>query len=280
MLTEIKRKRVQRFLLLGGLGLALYSFAVYRPLSRSTAALDEPLRQYWRELSTVTLPTKGFTGDDLPRIQEALDQVQRSRIALDQTARAAQALLQLDPAVRAKLGEPFQLIDFQNERQLQLEELNKLADRQRVRLGPGVAAGFPEYRADRQQPVLLWAQLTLLRHLLVAAVNARVTTITAVNVPPIQFHNLGTNRLDLLTEIPLQIQLTGPAPAIIRFLESLPLRAEDLKARGLPEASTNKPALFVERIFLRKEGRDKVEDVRLELGACGFVQREETHANW
>jgi hypothetical protein len=280
MLTEVKRKRVQRLLLLGGVSLALYSFVVYRPLSRSAASLDEPLRQSWRELSAVTLQTKGFSGQDLPRIQEALDQTQSSLATLDKTAQAARSLLQLDPVVRAKLDEPFQLIDFQNERQLELEELNKLAERQKVRLEPGVAAGFPEYRADRQQPALLWAQLTLLRHLLVVAVNAKVTAISEVKLPPIQLHTSGTDPQDSLAEIPVRIQLTGPTPAISRFLESLPLRAEEIKARGLPEALTNKPALFLEQVFLRKEGRDKTEDVRLELGACGFIQREGTNANW
>lgn len=280
MVTEVKRRRAQRFLVLGGVGLALYFLAVYRPLSRYAARLDEPLLGYWRELSAMTLPTKGFTGQDLPRIEEALQQVQGSLVTLGKAEQSVTTLLQLDPVVWAKLGEPFQLIDFQNERQLQLEELAKLAGQQKVLLGPGVAAGFPEYRADRQQPALLWAQLTLLRHLLVGAVNAKVTAVTEVKLPPIQFHASRTNSNDFLAEIPLQIELSGAAPAVGRFLQSLPLRAEEIKARGLPEALTNKPALFIDQVFIRKEGRDKPEDVRLELTACGFVYREGTNANW
>ena len=280
MLTEVKRRRVQRFLMLGGVGLALYFLAVYRPLSRHAARLDEPLMGYWRDLGALTLPTKGFTGQVLPRIVEALQQVQSSLVTLDKAGQSITTLLQLDPVVRAKLGEPFQLIDFQNERQLQLEELGKLAGQQQVRLDPGVAAGFPEYTTDRQQPALLWAQLTLLRHLLVGAVNAKVTVVTGVKLPPIQFHASRTNSRDFLAEVPLQIELSGPAPAVIRFLQSLPLRTEEIKARGLPEALTNKPALFINQVFVRKEGRDKAEDVRLELTACSFVYREGTNANW
>jgi hypothetical protein len=280
MLTEAKRRRVQRFLVLGGMGLALFFLAVYRPLSRYAAALDEPLLKYWRDLGTLTLQTTSFTGEDLPRIEEALQQVQSSLATLDKAGQSVATLLQLDPAVRAKLGAPFQLIDFQNERLLQLEELGRLAAQQQVRLGPGVAAGFPEYTADRQQPALLWAQLTLLRHLLAAAVNAKVTAVTEVKLPPVQFHASRTNSHDHLAEVALQIQLSGAAPAVARFLQSLPLRAEEIKARGLPEALTNKPALFIDQVFLRKESRDKAEDVRLELTTCGFVYREGTNANW
>jgi hypothetical protein len=280
MLTEVKRKRVQRLLLLGVLGLALYFLAVYRPLSHRAASLDEPLRQCWRDLAAITLETRGFSGEDLPRMQDALEQTRSSLTALNQSAEDARALVQLDPAVRAKLGEFFQLIDYQNERQLLLEELTQLARGRKVRLDPGVAAGFPEYRADRQQPALLWAQLTLLRHVLMAAVNSKVTAITEVRLPALQLHTFGTNPPDVLVEIPLQLQLTGSSPAVGRFLESLPLRAETIKARGLPEALTNKPALFLDQVFLRKEGRDKPDDVRLELGVCGFVQREGTNANW
>jgi len=279
MLTEVKRRRAQRFLVLGGVGLAVYFFA-YRWLAGEAEALDEPLLQYWRQLGTLTLQTKGFKGEDLPRIEEALQQVQSSLTTLDQADQAITRLLQLDPAVRAKLGEPFRLIDFEGERQLQLEELGKLASQRKVRLGPGVAAGFPEYTADRQQPALLWVQLTFLRHLLAAAVNAKVTTVTEVRLPPIQFHAAPTNSHDFLAEVPLQIHLSGPAPAVSCFLQSLPLRAEEIKARGLPEALTNKPALFIDQVFIRKEGRDKPENVRLELTACGFVYREGTNANW
>ena len=280
MLTEVKRRRAQRFLVLGGVGLALYFLAVYRPLSRYAARLDEPLLQYWRDLGTLTLQTQGFKGEALPRIEEALQQAQSSLTTLDQAEQAVTNLLQLDPAVRDKLSEPFQLIDFQNDCQLQLEELGRLAGQQQVRLGPGVAAGFPEYTADRQQPALLWVQLTLLRHLLAAAVNAKVTIVTEVRLPPIQFYAAPTNSHDFLAEVPLQIHLAGAAPAVSRFLYSLPLRAEEIKARGLPEAFTNKPALFIDQVFLRKENRDKAEDVRLELTACGFVYREGTNANW
>ncbi len=280
MLTEVKHRRVQRILVLSGLGMAVYFLAVYRPLSHYASGPDAALLTYWRDLAALTYQTKGFTGEDLPRIEEGLQQVQDSLTKLGRAEQSVNALLRLDPDVVAKLAAPFQLIDFQNECQLQLEELGRLASQRQVRLGPGVAAGFPEYTADRQQPALLWAQLDLLHYLLTAAVNAKVSAVTEVKLPPIQFYGSRTNGVDLLAEIPLQIQLIGAAPNVGRFLQSLPLRADDLRARGLGEALTNKPALFIDQVFLRKEAKDKPEDVRLELAACGFVYRQGTNANW
>jgi hypothetical protein len=281
MLTERKRRRIQRALILSGLGLVLYFLGVYRPLSRRAAALDKPLLDYWRDLAALTYQTNGFNGEELPRIEEALRQVQTSLASLGRAEKVSLALLELEPAVKDKLKEPFQLIDFQNERQLALEDLGRLAAQNQVALAPSVAAGFPEYTADRQQPALLWVQLALLRHLLTSAVACKVGVVTGVKVPPIVFYGAPTNgHRVFLAEVPLQVNLTGSAVAVSKFLQSLPLRADDIKARGLPETSTNKPALFIDQIFLRKESRAKPDDVRLDLTVCGFVYRDPAMAGW
>jgi hypothetical protein len=281
MLTERKRRRIQRTLILTGLGLVLYFVGVYRPLSRRAAALDGPLLEYWRDLAALTYQTNGFNGEELPRIEEALRQVQDSLAALARADKVSLALIELGAGVKDKLKEPFQNSDFQNERQLLLEELGRLAGQQQVVLAPAVAAGFPEFTADRQRPALLWVQLSLLRHLLTSALHCKVATVTSFRLPPPLYHGSGTNgHGDFLAEVPLQVNLAGPAVAVTRFLQCLPLRADEIKARGLPEASTNKPALFIDRLFLRKETRDKPDEVRLDLTVCGFVYRDPTMTNW
>jgi hypothetical protein len=47
MLAARKRRRSQNGMLLAGLGMCLYFLAVYQPLSRRAAALDEPLLELW-----------------------------------------------------------------------------------------------------------------------------------------------------------------------------------------------------------------------------------------
>jgi hypothetical protein len=274
MLVSQKRRRVRRVLWLGALGLGLYFFLIYRPLSRQAAELDRPLLRVWQQLAVVSGDTNTFRREPLPRIDQALEQVQSGLAALRQAEQAAAARIELDPAIRARLREPFQLIDYQNERQLRLEELSRLADQRKVKLGPGVALGFPEYALDRADAPLLWAQLGLLHQALVTAIQCQVTAITSVGVPPLAASAAPTNTGPALVEIPLRIELEGRMAAVTQFLQALPLRPDELKARGLPEPPPGKPALFLDRILLRKQGRDKPDQVQVALTVSGFVYRE------
>jgi hypothetical protein len=74
-----------------------------------------------------------------------------------------------------------------------------------------------------------------------------------------------------LDEIPVQIELTGSTASVVRFLQGLPLRAEEINAAGLPEASTNKPAMFIDKLVLRRQSPDKPDEVRLALRIASFV---------
>lgn len=74
-----------------------------------------------------------------------------------------------------------------------------------------------------------------------------------------------------LVELPLQIELSGPTASVTRFLQTLPLRADEIKAAGLPESTTNKPALFIDRLVLRKQSPEKPDEVHLSLRAVGFL---------
>jgi hypothetical protein len=270
MQAATQRTRVQRWLAAAAVLLACYFLLVYRPLERRAAACDRPLTNLWSELTQVTLETNATRGGELPRIVEALQRVQDSVAALQKAEQAARTRLALDPGLRSKLAVPFQLIDFQNERQLRTEQLVQLAAERKVVLNPAVVAGFPEYTTDRRQPAYLWAQLSFLNQLLVAAVQSQVSTVSTVRLPPVQYHRVATNGAEVV-EIPMQLALSGRAPAVARLLQSLPLRAEELKARGLPEVSPQKPAFCLDRILVRKLSREQEDLVSVELTACGFV---------
>ena len=69
----------------------------------------------------------------------------------------------------------------------------------------------------------------------------------------------------------MRIELTGAIANVARFLQTLPLRADEIQASGLPAAPTNKPALFIDRLVLRKQSPDKPDEVRVSLRAVGFV---------
>ena len=149
--------------------------------------------------------------------------------------------------------------------------LTRLAKQENVVLEPAVLAGFPEQSVDVKEPALLWAELAFLDSLLTTAIHAKVTTIHFIAAQmPLTNAPSAVNGLSL-TELPMQIELTGAFANVARFLQTLPLRADEIKAAGLPEAPTNKPALFIDRLMLRKQVPEKPDEVRLSLRAVGFV---------
>lgn len=262
MLAARKRRRSQNGMLLAGLAMCAYFLAVYQPLSRKAAALDQPLLEVWTELSEASAQFTGPNDPQLPRLDAALESVQNARQILGRSRENLAERIQLPPDLVNRIRGNFQLIEFQNERQLVTEQLWRLARQEKVQLDPNLAAGFPEYFADRRQPVLLWVQLRLLQDVLGAAISSGVALVQSVASPPVEVYT-DPGRTDYRADIPLQIELVGNATSMMRFLETLPLRSEEIAERGLPPAAPGKPAYFIHRLFIRKESREKPEEIRM-----------------
>jgi hypothetical protein len=271
MLSARKRWTIQRNLMLLGLCLAVYHVAVYRPLCRRAGEIDRPLAETWGRLLEISPHAKSLGTGYVHRIEMGLAEALASSQALDEVRRRALVRIELDGSIRARMDQPFQLIEFQNERQVRLEELARLAGQAKVGLGSGVAEGFPEYAAGRPDPTLLWPQLAVAHHLVAAAIQSQVSTVAVVRLPPMMFHGAQTNPSQWLVEIPVEMEVAGPAPAISRMLELLPLRAEEAKARGFPEPLPGKPVVFLQGLLLRKEGREPPDRVQLRVSANSFV---------
>jgi hypothetical protein len=256
-----------------GAGLAAVYLFVFAPLSREAESLDQPLEQAWRKLAA-TLGQTNAVRLDFVAITNQLAET-RQAIAVLETARK-QAQRRVDPGepVRARMSETFQLVEYDNEVGRRMGDLARLAKQQKVVIEPAVFAGFPEQTAEVTEPTLLWAELAFIDCLLTSAINCQVATIHSLSAPLLLTNPPPANGVRTLAELPVQLELTGPAPSVARFLQSLPLRGEELKAAGLPDAPTNKPALFVDRLVLRKQSPDKRDEVRLSLRAVGFVFRE------
>jgi hypothetical protein len=273
MLSPAQKQRLQNILLLVGLGLVLYYGLVFRPVSQRAADLDAPLVSVWHQLVKANLEHSAVEGLDLEKIEASLEQVRSSFQELEEAARTVSERIGFDPEVQAKLHQPLQLVQFQNERQQIIEDLTRMARRQKVNLAPAVLENFPEYTAEQRQPALLWAQLAVLHHLLATAILCNIPGIQSVELLPLQTHRPG-GASSTLHQIPVQLELTGPMPAAAQFLLSLPLRAEEIKEMGLPETLPSKPALFLDEILLRKNSAEKADEVHLSLKISGFAYRE------
>jgi hypothetical protein len=258
---------------LAGVALAAYFFFVFLPLGRRAESLDAPLQKAWQKLFD-SLDQTNTTTIDFQRITNQLSETRQALDVVDKAKQQATVRLQMAPALRARMSAPFQLVEYQNERSKQLDELGALAKQQQVTVEPAVYDGFPEHTADVKQPALLWAALAAVDGLLKTALQCKVVSIHALEVPLALTNAPPTNALERLAEIPVQIEFTASVSNAARLLQCLPLRAEEIRAAGLPEAPTNKPVLFVDRLVLKKQSPDKADEVRVALRAVGFVLRE------
>ena len=270
MITSRQIRRMQKLLLLMAGGLAIYYGAVYRRLEERSDALNLPLAQAWKKLSAATVTDAEDEKIDLPKIEKHFQQAQSALNKLTQAEKKMATRLALGPATRARIHEPFQLIDFQSEEQYRMEELGHLAAQNHVGLHSSVWAGFPEYTADKSQPGFLWAQLFFLDHLLSTAVRCKVSLIQSIDLPLISGHQLSSTNNPFLYEIPLRIEVVGSMESISQLLSRLPLR-EDGNTSNSSGARNGKPPLFIHRFILKKNSPENRDEVLLDLRTCGFV---------
>lgn len=270
MPIELETRRRSLLPLLAAALTGLYLFG-YLPLGKEADRLNAPLDLAWRKLAIAVGQTNASRLDFVTVTNQA-SEIRVALAAFDKARKEARARVQVDEELRVRLSEPFQLVDYNFASGRAMDNLTQLARAQKVGLEAPVFAGFPDLRADMEEPALLWAELRFIEGLLTAAVNAKVTTIHSLMAP--MPATMTTNGARMIAELPVQIELTGPVANVGRFLQTLPLRDTEIRAAGLPEVPTNKPALFIDRILLRKQSPEKPDEVRLALRAVGFVVRE------
>lgn len=256
-----------------GLALAGYYCFVLLPLARRAKSLDEPVQKAKLKL-LASLDQTNATTVDFQRITNQLSETHQALQILERAREQAKARLQLGGAVRTRMFSDFELVDYENERSRQLDELRNLAKQQQTVVEPAVFDNFPVHTADVKQPALLWAALSLTESLIRTAIQCRVSGIQSLEVPAVLTNAPPTNGLEQLAQMPLQVEFTGPAASAARLLQCLPLRAEEARAAGLPEVPADKPALFVDRLIVQKQSPDKPDEVHVWLRAVGFVLRE------
>lgn len=246
---------------------------VLLPLNRRAAALDAPLQQSWRKL-TLALGQTNAVRLDFTAITNQLIETRRAIAAVESARQRALARIRPSETLRSRLTAPFQLVDYDTALGERAAELTRLAREHQVKIDPAVLGGFPRQTAEIREPALLWAELEFIDQLLQAAIRARVATIHSVSSLAVLTNMPPTNGTPTLAELPVQVELSGPAPSVVRFLQTLPLRGEELIAAGQTNAPADKPALFIERLVLRKQSPERRDEVRATLRAVGFVVRE------
>jgi len=251
--------------------LAVYYFAVFQRLSHRAAGLDRELTNTWQRFVVAGQAGPATEGLNLTNCEELLSRLDAGITNLTTAQRLVQSRIGLPAEVRAKMGESFWLIDFQNERFQRAAQLAQLAKEKGVALEPGATNGLPEYAADMPAPALLWPRLHMANHLLLTAIHCKVGALRSLSQLPSLSHRAAANQSVFLEELPMRLELIGPMDSISRFLVSLPLLPAELPSAGLGPGLTNKPALFIDQVLLRKYAPERPHDAQLELTVCGFV---------
>ncbi len=260
---------------LAGLALATYYFMVVVPLQRKAESLDPPLQKAWQKLAASLSQSNSYAIDFL-NITNQLRETRQALSLLETARQKVTARLELGDAVRARLGAPFQLVEYEDQRSKLLDDLAKLARQQQAAIEPAVFTAFPEQTADMLQPALLWPALAFVDCLLTSALRCHVVAIHSLDVPLALASPPAAepDRARGWTEIPLQLEFTASFADAARFIQGLPLRADELRAAGLPEAPPEKPVLFIDRLAIKKQSPDKADEVRVFLRVVGFVFHE------
>jgi hypothetical protein len=271
-LSEFQRRGIVP---LAGVVLVAYYFFVLLPLSHRSEKLNEPLQKAWQRLA-ISLDQTNTAAIDFLHITNQLAETRQALLLLENAKQKATARLQLSAAVRAKMHNEFALVEYANERSHQLEELAALAKQEQVAVDPAVFANYPEHTADilGQQRNLLWAALAFTDTALRTAVRCKVTAILALETPPVLTNAPSASTAERLTEIPLLLEFTSSAANAEKLLQCLPLRADEIRAAGLPEATADKPVLFINRLVVQKQSPEKLDEVHVWLCVVGYVLRE------
>ncbi len=261
---------------LAGIALALYYIMVFLPLKKHATDLDAPLEKAWRKLAASADQTNKDVIDFM-FITNQLAETQDARTAFDSARERMAARLELPPSLRSRMNGAFQLVDFENERSKEQDELMRLAKQQQVTLEPAVYAGLPDYNLDVRRPELLWPALAMADGLLQGALQEKLTAVHTLQ-SSVLLTNSAAAGSDRLAQIPFQIELSGSYTNVARWLFGLSLRGDELRAAGLAQAASEKPPLFIDRLVIRKQSADKPDDVRVFLRVIGFVMRDSTQA--
>lgn len=266
-------RRPSSLISLAALVLVVAYILVLLPLGKQAEKLQGPLDKAWQSLA-VALGSTNRPDIDFGGITNQLVASQQALAELERARTKAAARTELSAAVYERMNGPFQLVDYENERGRQQDDLRKLAAQHRVTLAPAALDGFPTHSTAVTQPTLLWAELAVVEGLLTTAIHCKISVIHSLTAPPVLAPPLPLPDGRTLAEVPVQIEFTAAAPAMARFLQSLPLRTAEMKAVGLPDVKINKPALFIDRLLLRKQNSEQLEELRVSLRVVGFVFRE------
>ena len=259
------------FIPLAAIALGAYYVLVFLPLHRHAMRLDYPLLRAGQKLAA-SMDQTNASAIDFLHITNQLQETKQAIGFLRDARQKALARIEPGPGVQASMNAPFELVEFENQRSKETDALLRLAKQSGTTLEAGVLSGLPEHALGIRQPALLWAALSMASDLLRSAMQFKVSAVHSLSFSATLD---ATTTSERLVELPFELEFSGSASNALQLLQSLPLRSDELRASGWTNAPSQKPSLFIDRVLLKKQSSDKLDDVRVSLRAVGFVYRDQ-----
>lgn len=260
--------RFQYVLTLAALVVTVLYFALYRPLSDRANGLDRTLQDTWTRLLNLNLKNHAQLGMDTNTVNGNFRLAEKGVNAAQKLSQRVQERIQFGPEVQEKLRQTFQLLDYEQERLLRIDQLRSFAAAKKARLEPAVTDGFPEYTQAKDKPALLYLQLALVNRILTNALASGVGAVQSINLLPSKTHAADDSARILFEEFPARLQLTGSTESVLTFLSNLSGNT------GSADAAPAKPALFIDSLIM-KSATNQPNDLSLEAVISGFLNGED-----
>lgn len=271
MISERKIRRFQVVLLLGAGAVFAVCWFGYRTVSSWSRDLDKPTAEGWKRLVATAQGNPNIRALDEASLRASAEQMERAASLIQQAGQAGWPRVETDPETRARLAEEFQLLEFDRARWQVVAELRRTATTRKILVAEEALRGLPEFDPDVVPPSLHWAQLAFARQLMATALAVSPRAISNLTMLPIKTHLKADGQELSLIEFPMRVEVFGKPESLLRLLNSLPLRGEELTAAGLAEIPGKTQALFADRLILKNTAATPAES-SLELVATGFCE--------
>lgn len=285
---NLRLATLQRLAIVALMGLAIGYLGLLRPLARRVVAEDEPMARLLEHLGKATDEAGLPPGTGFGALSNRLMALRLSSEEFAAAVRGALPRLEPPPELKGRLEETFQLVEFLNESQRRVEELQAAAQAGKVALTPGLARGFPSYRPEVASPELLWVQLAMVNRTVLTAIRAGVREVREVSVEPLAIQETadfgpavppqmqaGSHAGERWVSLRLHLTTVGTMDAVGRLMLALASTPDELKPSGLPDGLGGRPALFIDHVLIRRNELQAAEQVQLELVVSTVVLEEE-----
>ncbi len=275
---NLRLATLQRLAIMATVSLAIAYLGLLRPLSRRVSDEDDPMAALTRQLELATAEAGLPAGMGFGALSNRLQALRVSSQEFAAALRETMPRLEQPPEIRSRLEEPFQLVEFLNESQRRVEELQAAAQAGKVALTPGLARGFPSYKGELANPELLWVQLAMVNRAVRTAIQVGVRQVREVSVEPLAVQEIAefgpmspppapVPGAAVAQPATLRLHLTtvGSVDALGRLMLALTVTPEELKTLGFPETLGGRPALFIDHVLIRRDELEAAEQARLEL---------------